>query len=91
MGFFRLPGRSCARRGLRVWIAGPTLTAMEFVMGVGAASGVVIVVLLLIAARRSKRRSRLDPSRDLYQGFPEHKAPGHGQHWHNDNQGSGSF
>ncbi|BCJ72756.1 hypothetical protein CS0771_23000 [Catellatospora sp. IY07-71] len=66
---------------------------MELLVGVLVVTAVLVAVMVFIVARRS--RSRLDPSQDAYQGFPDHKTPGpFGQH-HSDSSshpgaGSGS-
>ncbi len=48
---------------------------MELLAGIAAVTAVLVAVMVFIVSRRSRSRSALDPSRDLYHGFPEDKNP----------------
>ncbi len=48
---------------------------MELLVGTLVVVAVLIAVMVFIVSRRSRSHSRLDPSQDGYQGFPDHKTP----------------
>ncbi|MEV4416915.1 hypothetical protein [Catellatospora sp. NPDC049609] len=68
---------------------------MEFVVGLLVVTVALIAVMLFVVARRSRSRSKLDPSRDVYRGYPEDKTLNpysvHPDGTHNPGGGGGSF
>ncbi len=68
--------------------------AMKLLVGILGVTAVLVAVMVFIVSRRSRSRSRLDPSRDAYRGFPDDKTPGpHGMFHSNgtESNSGGSF